>query len=46
MVAHGPQHLYTSYNLLGLAVSQPFLTENMRFLVGVDPAAWTIHVNG
>jgi hypothetical protein len=26
-----------------VAVSQPFLTENRRFLVGVDPAAWTIN---
>jgi hypothetical protein len=29
-VAHRRQHPYNPYNLLGPAVTQPFLAENMR----------------
>ena len=35
-MAHGPQHPYNPYGLLGPAVSQPFLTENRRSVIGVD----------
>ena len=33
-MAHGPHHPFSSYGLLGLAVSQPSLGEKLCFLAG------------